>query len=95
MNNSSNTVADVLKGYGILNAVAGVIVGLVLLSKESTLVGIVFIAIVLVASFGIYAFGEVVELLHQIKMNTTVNSLSEKSGIVAEKSSLFEDLPNL
>ena len=94
MNNSSNTVADVLKGYGILNAVAGVIVGLVLLSKESTLVGIVFIAIVLVASFGIYAFGEVVELLHQIKMNTAVNSLYEKSGIVAEKS-LFEDLPNL
>lgn len=95
MNNSSNTVADVLKGYGILNAVAGVIVGLVLLSKESTLVGIVFIAVVLVASFGIYAFGEVVELLHQIKMNTAVNSLSKKSGIVAEKSSLFEDLPNL
>ena len=60
MDNSSNTVADVLKGYGILNAVVGVIAGAVLLSKESTLAGIVFIAVVLVASFGIYAFGEVV-----------------------------------
>lgn len=95
MDNSSNTVADVLKGYGILNAVVGVIAGAVLLSKESTLAGIVFIAVVLVASFGIYAFGEVVELLHQIKMNTAVDSLSEKDGITADKSSLFEDLPNL
>ena len=95
MDNSSNTVADVLKGYGILNAVVGVIAGAVLLSEESTLAGIVFIAVVLVASFGIYAFGEVVELLHQIKMNTAVDSLSEKGRITADKSSLFEDLPNL
>lgn len=76
-----NTVAKVLKIYAIINAACGLLLGLYWRgdSDSPIIVGICiyFIAISIVASFGIYAFGEVVQLLQDIKdgTNQTVNTI--------------------
>jgi hypothetical protein len=62
-----------LKGYAILNAIAGVILALVVtngLKSGAGLIAFSIIAVVAIASFSIYAFGEVVQLLQDIKDNT-------------------------
>jgi len=61
-----NTVAKILKIYAVVNAFCGFILGLYVRgdSDNPILLGvcIYFIATCIVASFGIYAFGEVVQL---------------------------------
>ena len=69
-----NTVAKILKIYAVVNAFCGFILGLYVRgdSDNPILLGvcIYFIATCIVASFGIYAFGEVVQLLQDIKDGT-------------------------
>lgn len=69
-----NTVAKILKIYAAINAICGLILGLYFRgdSDNPIIVGICiyFIATSIVASFGIYAFGEVVRLLQDIKDGT-------------------------
>ena len=77
---SNNIVAKILQVYAYLNAAAGVIVAL-LLGKElgkldtavATYVAIYFLAAVLVASFLIFALGEIIDLLQNVKENTSSN----------------------
>ena len=74
---SNNIVAKILQVYAYLNTAAGVIVAL-LLGKElgkldtavATYVAIWFFAAVLVASFLIFALGEIIDLLQTVKENT-------------------------
>ena len=77
---SNNIVAKILQVYAYLNTAAGVIVAL-LLGKElgkldtavATYVAILaiwFFAAVLVASFLIFALGEIIDLLQNVKENT-------------------------
>ena len=72
-----NTVAKILKIYAVVNAFCGFILGLYVRgdSDNPILLGvcIYFIATCIVASFGIYAFGEVVQLLQDIKRNQKVD----------------------
>ena len=69
-----NTVAKVLKIYAIVNAGCGLLLGLYWgVESDSPIIldiCICVIAISIVASFGIYAFGEVVQLLQDIKDGT-------------------------
>lgn len=84
--NTSNTVASILKGYAWLNAFAGVIASFYMMQEriDGIFVFFVFVAI-LISSFVIYAVGEVVQILHEIRENT------------AEKKTPFisDELPDL
>ena len=73
MNTSSsrNSVAAILYGYAWLNASCGII-GAVLMAYAD-IEGIIIaveLAAIIVASFLIYALGEIIQLLHEIKLNT-------------------------
>lgn len=69
-----NTVAKILKIYAVINAICGLILGLYLRgeSNDPIIFGICiyFIVACVIASFGVYAFGEVVQLLQDIKDGT-------------------------
>ena len=70
---SENKVARILKTYGILNGICALIIGIIMMSDYDGFIGIIVFAAGLVASFLIYAFGEVVQLLHDIRRNTAVS----------------------
>ena len=65
-----NTVASVLQVYAIINAVLGLIVSIGLIGDYAAMTGILFFALTLGASFLLYSFGEVIKLLHEIRLNT-------------------------
>lgn len=71
---SENSVAKILKTYGVLNGSAGTILGVSVACNLETSIGLICIAVALVASFGIYAFGEVISLLSDIRANTGANA---------------------
>ena len=74
MNSSDekNTVATILQVYAIVNAVLGVILSFVIAATADymPIAGLVFSIVPIGASFLIYSFGEVIKLLHEIKLNT-------------------------
>lgn len=57
--NENNTVAGILKGLAVLVGFLGTIIGL----KN----GLIIIAISIISAILLYAFGEVIELLQDIK----------------------------
>lgn len=70
--NSRNTVATILQCYAWLNAFAGLVVaGMMLNSNIEGIIAFFVFCLVLMASFVIYAFGEAIQLLHDIKENTS------------------------
>ena len=90
-----NTVAKVLKIYAIVNAACGLLLGLYWgVESDSLIICICFIAISIVASFGIYAFGEVVQLLQDIKdgTNKTAHTIQVQA---ASNSSNDDQLPRI
>lgn len=89
----NNKVASILKGYAIVNAVAGVILGCVIGYEVDAGVGFVVAAACAIVSFGIYALGEIIQLLHDIKMNT----LGTKEAVVSPTGKTFDSsaLPKL
>ena len=92
-NRSSNTVAVIMWVYGIVNAVVGIIFGCSMYDTYEGL-SILFIAVTIVFSFGIYAVGEIIQLLQDIKDNTNGAiqpiTLSQK-----QSSSVDDDLPSI
>ena len=93
-----NTVAKVLKIFAIVNAACGLLLGLYWgVESDSPIIldiCICFIAISIVASFGIYAFGEVVQLLQDIKdgTNKTAHTIQVQA---ASNSSNDDQLPRI
>lgn len=85
-----NTVAKTIKMYAIINAIAGIILAIKASSSElftlygSTFYGqgiSVFVLIAstgIVVSFGIYALGEIIDLLQGIKDNIEKSKNDEK-----------------
>lgn len=65
-----NTVAKVLQIYAIINAICGLILAFRVGADYAGGIGFLLFCSVLVASGFIYAFGEVIKLLHEIKLNT-------------------------
>ncbi len=68
MNYQKNGIASAFKIYSIVNLCAALLLALTLDLGGLT---VLFLAAALVASAGIYAIGEVIQLLDEIKQNTT------------------------
>lgn len=68
--NRKNMVAKILQIYALVNAAAGAILMFVLADSLKWTVALIWFSLVLVVSFLIYAFGEIIELLTEIKLNT-------------------------
>ena len=77
---SKNTVAQVLKIYAVINFIFGIILS-ISIGKNIDIdgIGIYFFAVSLVTNFAIFAFGEVVQLLHDIKINTSNHATSSST----------------
>lgn len=83
---SKNVVAKILQVYAYLNTAAGLVVALQLnkkLGELGTVVAIYLFAAVLVASFLIFALGEIIDLLQNVKENTN------------GKQEIMDELPDL
>lgn len=76
-----NTVATILQTYAVINAIVGVIIAMVI-GDVSAVYGVLFFACCLVASFLLYSFGEVITLLHEIKLNTDNTAKAEENDEV-------------
>ena len=67
---SRNTVATIIQVYAYLNVIAGAILSFIAADEVSGIVAVLFFAAVLFVSFMLYAFGEIIALLQDIKNNT-------------------------
>lgn len=76
---NQNKVASILKTYGVINGIAGIILAIIIGSDLGGEIAFSFAAAVVVGSFGIYAFGEVIEILHDIRENTKSMGVSDKT----------------
>ncbi len=85
---SKNTVASILQMYAYLNAIGGIILALILAGSIEGMAFIVFV-ITLIASFFIYALGEIIELLNAIKLNTMISDADK------EKIQDIQELPEI
>lgn len=66
--NGKNTVASIIKGIAVISAIAGVIVGLV--SIDALNFGVMAVVIIIasiISAVFIYALGEIIQLLEDIK----------------------------
>lgn len=77
---SRNVVAETLQGYACLNAFAGLIMAFFIADDLGTGVAVLIFTMSLLASFLLYAFGEVIKLLHEIKLNTSKSTENECSA---------------
>lgn len=68
---AQNIVAKILQVYACLNAAAWVIFAIIIAGEMGGIIAVLSFAIGVVVSFFIYALGEIIELLNQIKLNTT------------------------
>lgn len=67
---SNNIVAKILQVYAYVNAASGLILALTLNEELSAVVAWIMFALTLVASFFIFALGEIIDLLQNLKENT-------------------------
>lgn len=77
---SQNIVAKILQVYAYLNAICGWIIASHIAEEYSNLyVAILVFAAVTVASFLLFAFGEIIDLLYKINCKATdnVSSISD------------------
>lgn len=84
-----NVVAKVLKIYAVVNAALGLFSGLYWISQSRNSLGdfgIIFIGLCFVFSFGIYAFGEVIQLLQDIR---------DRVGETAQNGFADDELPSI
>ena len=76
---SNNIVARILQVYAYVNGAAGIILSLLLIKKWGAVVATIFFALVLVVNFLIFALGEIIDLLQNLKDNT--DKKAETPGI--------------
>ena len=75
---TKNKVARILKIYSIINAIVVFLASIVIaVDSENIVVFIVGTALAICVNFVIYAFGELLDLLAQIRDNTKVNRNTE------------------
>lgn len=85
-----NKVAQILQVYAWLNGGAGAIAAAILWEQLGW-IAIIWAIIVIFVSFLIYAFGEMIELLHQIRVNTGTSN-----NIITDNSQPIDDeLPEI
>ena len=88
MKYQTNGVACIFKAYAIINLCASVVIAL---AYDFYGLNILFLASALVASIGIYAIGEIIQLLDNIKQNTAKEL--EDGTIVTAADSIEEKAP--
>ena len=66
----SNKIADILQTYAAINGIAGLGLMFYIAAFFNWVIAISYFVAAVVVSFLIYAFGEVISLLQQIKDNT-------------------------
>lgn len=67
---SHNIVAKVLQVYAYVNGAAGIILALLLIKDWGAVLAAIFFAMVFVVNFLIFALGEIIDLLQNVKDNT-------------------------
>ena len=67
---SNNIVAKILQVYAYVNGAVGIILALLLVEELGALVAAIVFASVLVVNFLIFALGEIIDLLQNLKENT-------------------------
>ncbi len=67
---SNNIVAKILQVYAYVNAASGLLLALALNKELGALLAWIMFALTLVASFFIFALGEIIDLLQKLKENT-------------------------
>lgn len=67
---SNNIVAKILQVYAYVNGAVGIILALLLVEDLGALVAAIVFASVLVVNFLIFALGEIIDLLQNLKENT-------------------------
>ena len=67
---SNNIVAKILQVYAYVNAASGLLLALALNKELGVLLAWIMFALTLVASFFIFALGEIIDLLQNLKENT-------------------------
>lgn len=85
----NNFVANVIKIYSVVNFIGDIILTLIVLDSMGGFYAFVFFFIGLVVSFGMYAFGEIISLLQDIKDNTNKWKINE------EQSHATDELPSI
>lgn len=85
----NNFVANVIKIYSVVNLIGVIILTLILSDSMGGFYAFVFFCIGPVVSFGMYAFGEIISLLQDIKDNTN------KEKINKEQSHATDELPSI
>lgn len=73
-----NQVANIAKIYAILNGIACVIMGFVMM-EDALIIGAVFLGVGVVMSFFIYCIGEGIQLLQDIKDGTKDTTAAVKN----------------
>lgn len=68
--NAKNKIAKILQSYACLNAGCGMLLAGFLIDSLGGMTAFLVAVACLISSFLIYALGEIVELLNQIKENT-------------------------
>lgn len=89
MNKKSNTVAVLLQSYAIINFLMGMIFVYVSKNRFGDFTFLVAGAILVVSGF-IYALGEIVQLLQEVKDNTTQTTNKAPSAPQSTRSSANE-----
>ncbi len=75
---TKNKVARILKGYAVINAVVVILASAVIASNEGeALIFIIGAAVGICVNFAIFAGGELIDLLAQIRDNTRPNGAAE------------------
>lgn len=94
MKYTQNTVAKVFKVYSGVNFIACILLLFILADTTgiSDVAGIIWIAVSIVVNFGIYAIGEVIQLLDDIKQNT---AKARNDADVGSTAVVADELPEL
>lgn len=88
---TKNTVAKTLKIYSIINAIVVILASIIIaINTEEIIFFILGVALGICVNFVIYAFGELIDLLDQIKENT-----KKAANTKEEAEDLSDILPNL
>lgn len=88
-----NKVARILQYYGILNGIACIFIAIILGVNGDP--WIIFLAAGFLSSFLIYAFGEVVQLLQDIKNNGTVVKDNSQNPTRNDSEPANDEIPEL
>ncbi len=88
---TSNKIARILKIYSVINVIVVILASIVIaVNAEEIIIFILGVALGICVNFVIYAFGELIDLLDQIKENT-----KKAANTKEEAEDLSDILPNL